>query len=235
MTIYYEHDFTLEGIPTKFSPLLSTIETDEYEYNFILTQIDDIKKQSFKELYIYEQMKKTDKTVKPNIMVLSQVKSLERDVTYIEFTKKLYSLKNKIKIQKQEIEKHKIKLSTLFTFTDYNLKKYLDLATIYYDDSSEYNLDILMEEIFNNEFGSKTIYYDVRWSMQLDIFLLLLKKSPQDYQSFFKDILQQIFFNDSMFIDNFFAEHPEYDYNMDWLTLELIQQYYMITKERGIA
>ena len=74
MKVYTAEMFTVEGVEEISKELKQQLETIEYTYNYLLSQIESVKKDNFKELYVYETLKKTNKNLIPDINVLTQYK-----------------------------------------------------------------------------------------------------------------------------------------------------------------
>ncbi len=223
MEIYTRDMFTDSGVKVILEPLYTQLEIVEFNHNYILNQIDSVKKEHFKELYVYETMKKTDKSLIPNITVLTQFKTLERDPTFLDFKKQLEITKKEITDLNNQINKALEAVSRNFSFTVYNLKRYLDLqAPAIYDEAA---MTTLMEEIFNYEFNDKSLYLKLRWTRAYHIFGLLVEKSPSDWQSFFADTIKIMYINDKIFDRDFYMNNPEYNNDLEYLMREWETQY----------
>lgn len=232
MEIYTADMFTNEGVEISITPLRTQLEIVEYTYNYLLKQIDDVKKNVFQELYVYETMKKTDKTLIPNITVLTQFKALERDPTYLDFKKELEIAKTEIKLLNIQIDREFAKISNTFTFTEYNLKRYLDLSILFFSSQSDYDMNQLMDAICTNELGMSKIFQDLRWSRSYDVYQLIIEKAPQDWQSLFADIIKVIAYLDVEFNYTFWNTHPEYEFNVTKIYTEYNKQHYLATEYR---
>ena len=223
MEIYNREMFTTDGIEQSVQPLRAQLETAEYTYNYLLSQIDAVKKENFKELYIYETLKKTDNTIIPDVTVLTQFKSLEREPTFLEFKKELEVSKKEIKLLNNQINSGFKRISAMFTYTEYNLHRYVSMFDLGITNPEAMHL--LMHEICKYEFNDSAIYLKLRWTRGYNVFGLLVEYAPPKWRSFFKDIIDLMIINDRIDDIIFYKEHPQYNNDLEYLVRHWTSQY----------
>lgn len=180
--------FTVDGITNALNILLKKQETLEYNYSTLRDQINSLKKKQFNNLYVYEQKKQFDQTIIPDKEVLTEIKVLEKDITYINLKKTIETLKLELKNIEQEIKKHYDSLDSMFTFKPYNLKRYINSTKAYFTNKSITNFETIMTDIFNNEFNNKKLYYVVNLQRNYKVFDILIEKAPNEMKPLFKII-----------------------------------------------
>ena len=137
-------------------------------------------------------MKKTNPKLIPNKNILIQIKSLERNPTFLEYKKESEEMALEIKKINNIIEKKINETNKNFSFEPYNLKKYGSLMEEFLKEKSEILFDRMMEFIFNIEFNDEILYKKLRIEKNYDVFNLLIEKSPVEYQPMFKYMIEQI-------------------------------------------
>lgn len=210
MKIYTAETFTEDGIEVEVLELNLALETVEYAYNYLLDQVTSVKRANFKELLTYETMKKTNPDLSPDLIVLNQMKALERDTAFSEHKKTLTNFEEEIRVLKAQITKLLECASKNFSFEVENYNKYIGLYTELVEDPSEVKIAFLMLEIFNIEFNNRLMYFDVRWTRMYSIIELLIEKAPLVQKQLFINIFDVIKYADRAFDYNFFEEHPEF-------------------------
>ena len=196
MEFHTREMFLSESIKDLFVDDLNRKETLEYKLKFLNDQIINVKKEHFNELFVYETMKKTNSNLIPNKEILIQIKSLERNPTYLGYKRETEEMALEIKKIDNMIEKKVNEASKNFSFISHNLLKYGDLMEDYLNNKSEVLFNQMMEFIFNIEFNDKILYRKLRIEKNYDIFNLLLEKAPTDYQPMFKYMILEIQYYD---------------------------------------
>jgi len=224
MQVYNKEDFLLDNIYDALSPYITELETLEFKYNTLNDQVLTIKKDFFHDLFLYEQMKINDKTIIPDKIVLSQYKLLEKDENYLRIKKEIDDYKRKINnINKIITDKRKY-LGGLFKFDQLNYIKYIEIFTIFLENEDDIVLDSLFEEIFNNEFLDKELYYNIKWTRNYEIFNLIVEQAPEEMRAIMQYIIDYRYINDVQFDYNFIPiveENPmldrmyEYEYQFN--------------------
>jgi len=192
MEFHTREMFLSESVESLFADELKRKETLEYKLKFLNDQIADVKKEHFHELFVYETMKKTNPKLIPNKNILIQIKSLERNPTFLEYKKESEEMALEIKKINNIIEKKINETNKNFSFEPYNLKKYGSLMEEFLKEKSEILFDRMMEFIFNIEFNDEILYKKLRIEKNYDVFNLLIEKSPVEYQPMFKYMIEQI-------------------------------------------
>ncbi|RLC45612.1 MAG: hypothetical protein DRH57_07650 [Candidatus Cloacimonadota bacterium] len=210
MKIYSVDTFTEDGITVEVDKLKLGLETVEYAYNYLLDQITAIKKKNFKELLTYETMKKSNPNLPPDLIVLNQMKTLERDQAFSAHKKTLTNFEEEIRIIKAKIDKCLECAKANFSFTVENHNKYVGLYTELAENPSESKIAFLMMEIFNIELNNRLMYFDVRWTRMYSIIELLIEKAPLEQKQLYINIFNVIKYADNAFDYNFFKEYPEF-------------------------
>jgi len=224
--IYSVDTFTEDGITVEVDKLKLELETVEYSYNYLLTQITTIKKAHFNELLVYETMKKSNPSLSPDIIVLNQMKALERDPIFSEHKKTLMNFEEEIRIINAKIAKLLECASANFSFTVENHNKYIALYTELVESPSESKIAFLMMEIFNIELNNRLMYFDVRWTRTYSILELLIAEAPLEQKQLYINIFNVIKYADNAFDYNFFKEYPEFlPRNYKFSTVELAFEY----------
>jgi len=208
MKLYNITEFTISGLTTILAPLIKERESITFQLDKLESQINNIKKESFKDLYVYETMKKTDKALIPNKDVLVQIKMLERNSTYIEFKKIIEIYKKQLKDVDFQIEYKKKQTANNFSFESINYDKYLTMFDNVLQTEDTKLLDNLMLEICNNEFNNKKLYWDLKWTRNYSVFLLLVENAPQEYRPLIQYILDYRKIFDDLFDDDYFKLNP---------------------------
>lgn len=211
MRIVTREMFDLEFINSKFAEEIKQKEILEFKLNEIESQIIEIKKKYFNALFVYETMKKENPTLVPNKDVLVQIKTLERDENYLKYKEQIDGYKSEIKKITTLLDKERKRLETLFSFKKANVKKYMNLIEKYLTTYSEYDFDKLFEEIFNNEFNDKILWYSVKWLRKYDILELLVEKSQGDDKFIFRGIIDAFDEFFTRFDSEYFKANPEND------------------------
>ena len=199
MKIYKKEDFLLDNINDIMMLYITELETLEFKYNMLNDRVVTIKKQIFHELFLYEQMKINDKNVIPNKIVLSQYKLLEKDENYLRIKSEIEQYKLKIKNINKLIDDKSKYLNALFKFDRLNYLKYIDMFDMVLNDNNTIKLDLLFEEIFNNEFLDKTLYYNIKWTRNYDVFNLLVEQAPEEMRSIMQYIINYRYMQDTQF------------------------------------
>lgn len=226
MKIYSVDTFTEDGITVEVNALELELETVEYSYNYLLDQITTIKRKNFKELLKYETMKKSNPSLSPDLIVLNQMKVLERDPDFSTHKKTLTNYEGEIRIIKAKIDKCLECVKANFSFTVENHNKYIGLYTELAEKPSESKIAFLMMEIFNIEMNNRLMYFDVRWTRTYSIFELLIEKAPLEQKPLYTNIFTVIKYADNAFDYNFFKEYPEFlPRNYKFSTVELAFEY----------
>ena len=194
--------FTEDGINKQLKETIMQKETAEFQYNTLRKKVDEIKAVMYKELLVYERKKEHNKHIIPDVIVLSQLKELERSPEYKEIKASMDSLKIRIKNLSNIIESKKSKLNKLFKFHRVDLLNYVKKFQQYLNTKNKDIFIDLMKDIFEKEFQSRKLYTIVNLQRNYPIFNILLEKVPNDYKTIFGFILrEQLRIND------------EYDYN----------------------
>jgi len=192
MEFHTREMFLSESVKNLFVDELKRKETLEYKLNFLNKQIVSVKKEHFHELFVYETMKKTNPDLIPNKDILIQIKSLERNPTFLEYKKESEEMASEIKKINNIIDKKIIETNKNFSFKPYNLQKYGSLMEGFLEEKSEILFNQMMEFIFNIEFNDKILYKKLRIEKNYDVLNLLLEKAPLEYQPMFKYMIKQI-------------------------------------------
>lgn len=193
--------FTNDGITNAIESLIKKQETLNYNYSNLQTQLNNLKKNNFKNLYIYEQKKQFDKTIIPNREVLTELKLLETDTTYKNMKQNLESLKGELKSVDKEIKHYYDSLNNMFSFKPYNLKRYLKLTKEYFTNKTMSNFEAIMTDIFNNEFNNKQLYFIVNLQRNYKVFDILIEKAPDEMKQLFKIVRDE-----QMKINNYYEK-----------------------------
>jgi hypothetical protein len=224
--IYTAEAFTEDGITIEVNKLKAELETVEYSYNFLMTQINEIKKEHFNELLIFETLKKSNPSLTPDLIVLNQKKALERDPVFSEHKKLISKYEEEIRIINSKIDACLECASANFSFEIENYNKYVSLYSELVKNPSEDKIAFLMMEIFNIELNNKLMYYDVRWTRTYSMFELLITKAPIAQKQLFINIFDVIKYADNAFDYDFFNEYPEFlPKNYKYSAIELAFEY----------
>lgn len=168
--------FDISKLQERFKPLFLEKETIEYKLNIYETKFTALKNKHYKDLLIYERKKTFDKTLLPNLKVISQLKISENNVVIKEFKQIISTLKQELLNIQSIIDKEATKINSMFTFEYMNLKQYLDLLNKYFN--NELPFENLMKFIFNIEFLNSDMYNDISGLRNYPILALLIKKIP---------------------------------------------------------
>jgi len=224
MKVYNKEDFLLDNIDNTLSIYITELETLEFKYNTLNDQVLSIKKDLFHNLFLYEQMKINNKTIIPDKIVLSQYKLLEKDENYLRIKREINNYKIKINNINKIINDKRKYLNSLFKFDQLNYLKYIDIFTIFLENEDDVVLDSLFEEIFNNEFLDKDLYYDIKWTRNYDVFNLIVEQAPEEMRTIMQYIIDYRYIKDVQFDNNFIPiieENPmldrmyEYEYQFN--------------------
>ena len=226
MKIYNVESLTEAGVTKEVNVLKLELETVEYSYNFLLKQITSIKEEHFPELLSYERMKKSNPSLSPDLIVLNQMKTLERDPTFSEHKKSLTNFEEEIRLINAKIDKLLECAKANFSFDVLNHNKYIELYTELAEDPSEFNIARVMMEIFNIELSNRLMYFDVRWTRMYSIYELLIEKAPLEQKPLYENLFTLIKYADRVFDFEFFTEYPEFLPSVyKYSTAELLYEY----------
>jgi hypothetical protein len=117
----------------------------------------------------------------PDNTVMLQMKAIALDPAVKEFKKIIAELKNELVIINSKINGIYNRLNKMFSFTEINLRRYLNSLVQYY--SGRLAFDDVMKDIFNIEFNNTGMYFDVKEAKNYDMFKLLIKKIPKSWHS----------------------------------------------------
>lgn len=182
--------FTEDGIEKSLELDIKRKETLEYQLEDLRSQTDSIKSTYFKELLVYERMKKQDPNLIPNKDVLNQLKELSRDPRFNEIKSSMDSMSMEIKQIEEKIESAKNKLGGLFKFHDIDVKNYADKYETYIKTRDKEKFVELMEFIFSKEFKNAKLYIKAHWQRNVKIFMMLVEKAPKEFQTVMKYIVE---------------------------------------------
>ena len=192
MEFHTKEMFTLETLEELFASELLEKETAEFKRDNLLNQIIDIKKKFVPDLYVYETKKIHNPDLVPNKNVLTQIKILEKNATYLTYKAEIESYNRIIRNIDNKIIQAANDMVKKFKFVPYNLKQYIQMFKEFIANKDEYLFDKLMENIFNNEFFDKSLYRKLRIQRNYPVFGLLIEKCPVEYEPLFKYLILQI-------------------------------------------
>lgn len=173
--IYYTPEmFDIRMLEETLKPSYMQKETIEFKLKQFQTNFDTFKKINYEELLIYERKKELDSNTIPSKVVLQQIKLLETDDAAKEFKQIISSFKRDLKNLTISIDNEYRKINDKFSFTEKNLKRYLTELNKFYNGEIQFNE--LMEDIFNNEFNEKQLYYILASQRIYDVLFLIVEK-----------------------------------------------------------
>lgn len=189
--IYYSPDmFELTFLDETLKPIYMQKETIEFKLKQFQTNFDSFKRINYESLLIYERKKNQNPNIIPDKIVLQQLKALEDDVSVIEFKQTIDKLTRDLKNINTTINNEYKKINNLFEFKEKNLQRYLVELNQFFNGSLTFNE--LMEDIFNNEFNNKKLYYELAAQRIYDVLFLIVSKAPQEWQHTLKIIFDQM-------------------------------------------
>lgn len=181
--IYYTPEmFTVDSIKDILEPLFLEKETLEFQIGIYQQKFDLLRKLNYKELMIYERQKVSNSSLLPSLKVLSQIKSIEKDEAAKEFIQILCGLKRELSNIETLISNEEKKINNMFSFKESNLIKYLNRSSLYFENLISF--EMVMRDIFNNEFLNADIYTDVSALRNYEILSMIIKKIPVVWRDF---------------------------------------------------
>lgn len=191
--IYYTPEmFDIRMLEETLKPSYMQKETIEFKLKQFQTNFDTFKKINYEELLIYERKKELDSNTIPSKVVLQQIKLLETDDAAKEFKQIISSFKRDLKNLTISIDNEYRKINDKFSFTEKNLKRYLTELNKFYNGEIQFNE--LMEDIFNNEFNEKQLYYILASQRIYDVLFLIVEKAPTEWQHIMRLIYDEMYY-----------------------------------------
>ena len=179
--IYYTPEmFEKESLEERLEGLFTQKETLEFQLGQYNEKFDTFKKINYEAMFIYERKKVHDKGLIPNKKVLQQVKAIETDEAVKEFRQTITTLSRDLKNVQNTIDNEAKKIENMFSFKEFNLKRYYNDFKLYMDGGLPF--EHLMEDIFNTEFNNKKMYYDIAALRNYAILYMLIEKAPTEAQ-----------------------------------------------------
>lgn len=189
--IYYSPDmFELTFLDETLKPIYMQKETIEFKLKQFQTNFDSFKRINYESLLIYERKKNQNPNIIPDKIVLQQLKAIEDDIAVIEFKQTIDKLNRELKNINTTINNEYKKINDMFEFKEKNLQRYLVELNQFFNGGLTFNE--LMEDIFNNEFNNKKLYYELAAQRIYDVLFLIVSKAPQEWQHTMKLIFDQM-------------------------------------------
>lgn len=176
MIFYTPEMFDVTKMKEAFRPLYAKRETFEFQLNILEEKFDGFKRVNFPEMLVYEKKKVHEPALIPDRVVLDQYKKVEDEPAVAEFRQKITKLKREIKNIDVEILRAEANIKSMFSFTDTHYELYVNNLNKYYKGGMLFT--DMMEAIFEFEFNSKSIYYEVAGLRNYPIIHLLFEKAP---------------------------------------------------------
>jgi len=180
MKYYIPEMFDINNVEGFAADLLLQRETFAFQLNVFETNLNKFKKLHFKEILIYEKQKINNPELRPTKDVLKIIKALETDPSVKIFKQNIARLSREIKNIDTKINNEKIRISNMFKFDEYDVRRFLYTYLDYKAGTGTF--DNLMELVFNTQFNSKRMYYEVAGLRNFDILKLLHSKAPQQWK-----------------------------------------------------
>lgn len=225
MTHYSIDDFNVDKIEEKYPELFMQKETLEFQLDQYQKNFDSFKKMFYEAMLVYERKKVQNPNLIPDKVVLQQIKALENDPAVKEFRQSIDKLKRELKNVTTQIDNLVGKITKMFEFKEQNCMKYFTAFNEVLN--KKLDIDLLMEDIFNNEFNDRSLYYELKYARNYEVIGLMVLNAPASWNTLMNDIMKQLMIMDTIkqieimniYMMNYPIEYHVYlenEYNLKW-------------------